>query len=238
MEARNKRDRWYTFTTITHSTLYCQAENTDGIVYKTKRITQSASDGHQFDYLNSSFLTKEQQQDKQTLHKIVNAIENKGYQLFEKGSVEKLFKRYDTDGSGQLDYGEFSRALNDVGVNLEPREFARVIHHIDANRDGQVDFKEFVDMIKDERGEMMRAPHMATHLKGGGILPLKGIDARAKGKKMYYDPHLSNPLGGHRRSSMLDHKIVNVSTGKRPELYVCLICSSFALCCLSQDSTY
>ena len=145
-------------------------------------------------------------------------MENKGYQLFERGSVEKLFKRYDTDGSGQLDYGEFSRALGDVGVHLEPREFARVIHHVDANRDGQVDFKEFVDMIKDERGEMMRAPHMATHLKGGGILPLKGIESRGKGKKMYYDPHISNPVGGPRRNSLLDHKIVNVNTGQRREL--------------------
>ena len=69
--------------------------------------------------------------------KIREAIERKGY------DIAKMFKMFDTDGSGSFDQMEFEAAFRVLGVDFKVAELRRLITLSDKNNDGKIDFNEF-----------------------------------------------------------------------------------------------
>ena len=62
-------------------------------------------------------------------------------------SLEMLFKIWDDDESGELEADEIRRQItHDSGI--EDHELDRIIKEADANGDGVIDKKEFVDMMR------------------------------------------------------------------------------------------
>ena len=70
-----------------------------------------------------------------------NAIESKGY------DIAKMFKMFDTDGSGSFDQTEFEAAFRVLDINFKVAELRKLITLSDKNNDGKIDFNEFNAML-------------------------------------------------------------------------------------------
>jgi len=67
--------------------------------------------------------------------------------------LRKLFKCLDLDDSGALSVGEVCAALESVrGEKLTEEEAKRLIEEVDTNKDGEIDYEEFIAMFKDTKG--------------------------------------------------------------------------------------
>ena len=82
---------------------------------------------------------------------------------------EALFKRYDADGSGELDEEEFTTAVRmDLGVSegtLSPPELKLLFRAVDADGSGEVDADEFTSWLfsdADAPGFTVRSPKRAS----------------------------------------------------------------------------
>ena len=56
----------------------------------------------------------------------------------------KVFKEFDTDGSGAVDAGELSKMVESLGMVLKPEELAAMIKDADEDGSGEIEFNEFV----------------------------------------------------------------------------------------------
>eukprot|EP01084_Bolivina_argentea_P231675 390620_1 len=61
--------------------------------------------------------------------------------------LESVFKKYDNDNSGKLNFKEFSNALNDLDVTDEEEQQA-IFHLADVDNGGNVCIDEFIQLIK------------------------------------------------------------------------------------------
>lgn len=59
----------------------------------------------------------------------------------------------DSDGSGALDFDEFKRALDDYRVGCNDAEANQVFVIFDKNRDGTINFEEFMSAILGDLSE-------------------------------------------------------------------------------------
>lgn len=67
--------------------------------------------------------------------------------------LRKLFKCLDLDDSGALSAGEICAALESVrGEKLKKEEAVKLIEEVDTNKDGVIDYEEFMAMFKDTKG--------------------------------------------------------------------------------------
>ncbi|EGD76102.1 hypothetical protein PTSG_00808 [Salpingoeca rosetta] len=64
-----------------------------------------------------------------------------------KEELVKAFQRIDTDGSGSLSATELKRYLTNIGDPLSEDEFKELLKDVDQDGDGEVSFKEFVDLM-------------------------------------------------------------------------------------------
>eukprot|EP01083_Nonionella_stella_P055718 146873_1 len=72
--------------------------------------------------------------------------------------LQSVFKKYDDDGSGELDIEEFSDALNDLGV-IDEHEQKAIFHLADADNGGTVCINEFIQLIKGHEFDNILASH-------------------------------------------------------------------------------
>ena len=78
-----------------------------------------------------------------------------------------LFHRFDKDGSGELDSGEFQEALKELGVMLDPEQMEDLVHEIDTDGDGSISISEFAERLRQAKRDHM---HVAgVFLKVGGV---------------------------------------------------------------------
>ena len=73
-----------------------------------------------------------------SLDKNVYLQENKLYEAF---------KLFDVDGSGKISKDEIAYIL---GTEKKSKEIEKLFKKYDTNNDGEIDFKEFVNMMKEE----------------------------------------------------------------------------------------
>ncbi len=62
-------------------------------------------------------------------------------------SLLSVFRAADTNGSGTLSASEFQSALSRAGLQLRSSEVRRIIHKFDRNKDGSVDWNEFLAFV-------------------------------------------------------------------------------------------
>jgi Ca2+-binding EF-hand superfamily protein len=63
----------------------------------------------------------------------------------------------DSDGSGALDSNEFKRALSDYKVGCSDEEADALFAIFDKNRDGTIDFEEFMHAVIGGLNEIRRS---------------------------------------------------------------------------------
>ena len=62
--------------------------------------------------------------------------------------LKEAFDRFDNHKRGKITYDQFENGLKDLGLELSKAEVRELLRETDTNRDGTVDFNEFVTMMK------------------------------------------------------------------------------------------
>ncbi|GLC34270.1 hypothetical protein PLESTB_001603700 [Pleodorina starrii] len=109
----------------------------------------------------------------------------------------KVFKKADTDGSGQLNRHEFKDALKAAELGLTRKDINLILSHIDADRDGLVSYEEFIPVCfqvlverfkdeivvndilgnTDELQQMLLAAFRDADPDNAGLLPQRTVKA-------------------------------------------------------------
>jgi hypothetical protein len=63
------------------------------------------------------------------------------------GRVTDLFRRFDQDGNGRIDFDEFKVGLRASGVPLNSSEIGYLFNSIDGNGNGEIDTEEFAQFL-------------------------------------------------------------------------------------------
>lgn len=58
--------------------------------------------------------------------------------------ASRAFRKYDSDGSGCIDYMEFRAICVELELTLTKQELKDAMEHLDENKDGTIEEKEFV----------------------------------------------------------------------------------------------
>ncbi|KAF9649947.1 putative calmodulin [Thelephora ganbajun] len=61
--------------------------------------------------------------------------------------IKEAFKVFDRDGSGYISAAELKQVLASLGERLTDDEIDMMIGEVDVDRDGQIDYEEFVNMM-------------------------------------------------------------------------------------------
>eukprot|EP01051_Picozoa_sp_SAG22_P021965 SAG22_NODE_5070_length_1092_cov_1.257805_1_plen_261_part_10 len=98
------------------------------------------------------------------------------------GSLTKVFRSFDDDRSGSVDYNEFRKGLLSLGVPLNDGEFDILIAEVDNDGGGEIEYNEFAEDMKQNGAQVhaMVAPGsqnalMEQELKKAPAVP-KGLD--------------------------------------------------------------
>ena len=72
--------------------------------------------------------------------------------------LKSVFKKYDTDGNGDLDPEEFARALSDLGV-IDETEQETLFALADGDNGGTVGAAEFIKLVKSHEFDTILSSH-------------------------------------------------------------------------------
>ena len=64
-------------------------------------------------------------------------------------AIRDSFAMYDKDGNGSISLVELREVLRNLGEKVTNDEINQIIQIADTDGDGEIDYKEFVDLIKD-----------------------------------------------------------------------------------------
>ena len=70
-----------------------------------------------------------------------------------KAVLTKMFREFDTDGSGTIDIEELDNALIRLGLRLSGQELQGVMDYLDTDGGGDIDLEEFVEHFRIERAK-------------------------------------------------------------------------------------
>ncbi|KAJ8658164.1 hypothetical protein O0I10_006171 [Lichtheimia ornata] len=71
----------------------------------------------------------------------------------ERESLKQAFSLYDRDGDGTIAANEFADILKSLNVGANDKDISEIIQSVDRNKDGRVDFEEFVHAMTRHLGE-------------------------------------------------------------------------------------
>ena len=63
------------------------------------------------------------------------------------GEYEQAFKLFDKDNNGTIDANELRTVMKQFGTELTETEVADLMHEVDDNNNGEIDFKEFMILM-------------------------------------------------------------------------------------------
>lgn len=63
-------------------------------------------------------------------------------------NLAKIFKAIDSNGNGNLDVDDFRWGFIDFGFNLTHEEAKQLVSHFDKDKNGTVNFEEFLRALK------------------------------------------------------------------------------------------
>ena len=93
--------------------------------------------------MNAACSKNEQRKD--FLKHIIKEMHERG--MLQEKEILKSFKMYDSDGSGSISREEIQKIVKLAGEDMNESEIEEMIRESDVDGDGEIDFKEFVDMI-------------------------------------------------------------------------------------------
>merc|ERR1711871_961079 len=115
-------------------------------------------------------------------------------------NIRVVFRAFDKDKSGSVDYDEFRKGLANMGINLSYADFQNLLEVVDNDKSGCIDYNEFVEDLK----------HVDEQL--GGFIGDPGAQKAAVAK---VDAQTSPPAplvaatSGSRSSSSILHQIAD-----------------------------
>jgi len=93
--------------------------------------------------------------------------------------VQRAFRNYDDNGNKNLDKYEFSKALTEMGLNLNKMQFGELMRHYDKNGDGNISFDEFLFALRgslsDRRKKFVRMAFSLMDADNSGEITLADI---------------------------------------------------------------
>jgi hypothetical protein len=113
---------------------------------------------------------KEQRSGDQVAH-VLQSLLGSRRKLFGRAiqNAQDVFQAFDRDGSGRLDYGEFTQALKRLGLGLSAEQVGSLMRAMDADRDGSIDATEFVRHLEGAEARLTAAKRTRKlRARGGG----------------------------------------------------------------------
>lgn len=90
-----------------------------------------------------------------------------------------MFKIWDDNNSKSLDRAEFTKAMRDYKVDLPDDQIAVVFNAFDLNRDGTINYDEFLRMIRGDltspRLALVRKAYQKLDRDGSGMVDINDI---------------------------------------------------------------
>merc|ERR1739845_211038 len=89
----------------------------------------------------------------------------------QKTEIKEAFELFDTDGSGSIASGELKVAMKALGFEPKPGEIEKLIHSVDDDGDGEMDYDDFERMMenkilsKDPKDDCMKAFRLMNKTK-------------------------------------------------------------------------
>ena len=68
--------------------------------------------------------------------------------------LNEIFKKFDADGSGQVDTEEISAMLSSLGMLVQPSIVKQMMTEADTDKSGEIDFEEFFTVMKKKRNNI------------------------------------------------------------------------------------
>jgi calcium-dependent protein kinase len=62
--------------------------------------------------------------------------------------LRSAFEFFDTDNSGTITLDELKRVLSSDDMRIPENEIINLLNEVDMNKDGQLDYNEFLEMMK------------------------------------------------------------------------------------------
>ena len=90
--------------------------------------------------------------------------------------ARNTFKKFDTDGSGELDMNELRELFVALGATFSKKEMEEVMQQLDMSGDGLVDEDEFVEWWTNRS---------LNNRRGGGLLALKLRKLASKAQQLF-----------------------------------------------------
>ncbi|CAN0407894.1 unnamed protein product, partial [Ectocarpus fasciculatus] len=88
--------------------------------------------------------------------------------------MQRKFRIMDDDGSKSLSMGEFKKALKEMRLNISDPEMRMVFEYFDSNRNGSIDFEEFIqgvrDPLSDRRRVLVHQAYDILDVSGDGVV--------------------------------------------------------------------
>merc|ERR1712230_311705 len=103
----------------------------------------------------------------------------------QKVEIKEAFELFDTDGSGSIASGELKVAMKALGSEPKPGEIEKLIHSVDDDGDGEMDYDDFERMMerkildKDQKDDLLKAFSLFDDDQTGTI-SLKNLKRVAK----------------------------------------------------------
>merc|ERR1712100_493647 len=76
------------------------------------------------------------------LQQIADKVEQKAK------NIRVVFRNFDEDKSGSVDYQEFRKGLEHIGIILTDVDFQTLLDVVDNDKSGTIDYNEFVEDLK------------------------------------------------------------------------------------------
>ena len=86
------------------------------------------------------------------------------------------FKVFDTDGSGEITATELGKVMQSLGKNPTEAELKKMIHEVDINFSGTIDFEEFKTLMISKMGDHKSRLELAFSVfdrDGSGYIALR-----------------------------------------------------------------
>jgi len=100
--------------------------------------------------------------------------------------LSRAFRTYDDNGNKNLDKYEFSKALTEMGLNLNKMQFSELLRHYDRNGDGNISFDEFLYALRgtltERRRKFVKLAFGIMDIDGSGEISLSDIKSRYDAK--------------------------------------------------------